>query len=76
MSIVGIVLAGLGFLYALIVFPNKLIYGNPIQSWTPLMIVVLVLGGFQSLILGIIGEYMANYGAGAKSGYVCDGPCI
>lgn len=58
MSIAGIVLAGLGFLYALIVFLNKLIYGNPIQGWTPLMIVVLVLGGFQSLMLGVIGEYI------------------
>lgn len=58
MSVAGIILAGLGFLYALIVFLNKLVYGNPIQGWTPLMIVVLVLGGFQSLMLGIIGEYI------------------
>ena len=58
MSLTGITLACLGFLYAMIVFLNKLIYGNPIQGWTPLMIVVLVLGGFQSLILGIIGEYL------------------
>jgi dolichol-phosphate mannosyltransferase len=58
MSLAGITLACLGFLYALIVFLAKLIYGNPIQGWTPLMIVVLVLGGFQSLMLGIIGEYL------------------
>jgi polyisoprenyl-phosphate glycosyltransferase len=58
MSIAGIVLAGLGFLYALIVFLNKLIYDNPIEGWTPLMIVILVIGGFQSLMLGIIGEYL------------------
>ncbi len=58
MSVVGIILACLGFLYALLVFSDKLIYGNPIQGWTPLMIVILVLGGFQSLMLGIIGEYL------------------
>ena len=58
MSVAGLVLAFLGFLYALIVFFGKLIYGNPIQGWTPLMIVVLVLGGFQSLMLGVIGEYL------------------
>jgi dolichol-phosphate mannosyltransferase len=58
MSLAGITLACLGFLYALIVLLAKLIYGNPIQGWTPLMIVVLVLGGFQSLMLGIIGEYL------------------
>jgi dolichol-phosphate mannosyltransferase len=58
MSLAGIALACLGFLYALVVLLAKLIYGNPIQGWTPLMIVVLVLGGFQSLMLGIIGEYL------------------
>jgi len=58
MSLIGIVIACLGFLYAGIVLLDKLIYGNPIQGWTPLMIVILVLGGFQSLMLGIIGEYL------------------
>jgi dolichol-phosphate mannosyltransferase len=58
MSFAGIVLACLGFLYALIVFFGKLLYGNPIQGWAPLMIVILVLGGFQSLMLGVIGEYL------------------
>jgi hypothetical protein len=58
MSLTGIVLACLGFLYALIVFFGKLIYGNPVEGWTPLMIVILVLGGFQSLMLGVIGEYL------------------
>lgn len=58
MSFAGIVLACLGFLYALIVFLGKLLYGNPVEGWTPLMIVILILGGFQSLILGIIGEYL------------------
>lgn len=54
----GILLAVLGFIYALIVFVSKLIYGNPIKGWTPLMIVVLLIGGFQLLMLGIVGEYI------------------
>lgn len=58
MSFIGIILSGFGFLYALVVFLGKLIFGNPIQGWTPLMIVILILGGFQSLMLGIIGEYL------------------
>lgn len=58
MSFAGIILACLGFLYAVIVFFGKLFYGNPIEGWTPLMIVILVLGGFQSLMLGVIGEYL------------------
>jgi dolichol-phosphate mannosyltransferase len=58
MSLAGFILAGLGFFYALIVFLGKLLYGNPVQGWTPIMIVILVIGGFQSLMLGIIGEYL------------------
>jgi dolichol-phosphate mannosyltransferase len=58
MSMTGIALACLGFLYALVVFFGKLLYGNPIEGWAPLMIVILVLGGFQSLMLGVIGEYL------------------
>jgi len=57
-SIMGIVLAACGFLYALAVFFAKIFYGNPIKGWAPLMIVILVIGGFQLLMLGVIGEYL------------------
>jgi len=56
-SLLGILLSLLGFFYAVIVFFNKILLGNPVRGWTPLMIVVLVLGGFQMLMLGILGEY-------------------
>jgi polyisoprenyl-phosphate glycosyltransferase len=58
MSIAGIAMAILGFAYALIVLLGKLIVGNPIEGWAPLMIVILVMGGMQMLMLGIIGEYL------------------
>jgi polyisoprenyl-phosphate glycosyltransferase len=57
-SAVGIATAGLGFLYALVVLVNWLIQGNPVKGWTPLMIVVLILGGGQMLTLGVFGEYL------------------
>ena len=28
------------------------------QGWTPLMIAVLIMGGVQMLMLGVIGEYL------------------
>ena len=37
---------------------SKLVFGNPVQGWTPLMIAVLVIGGFQMLMLGVVGEYV------------------
>jgi dolichol-phosphate mannosyltransferase len=58
MSGVGILFALLGFLYALIIFILKLTRGIPTQGWAPLMIVILVVGGFQLMMLGITGEYL------------------
>lgn len=57
-SFAGILLAIIGFIYAVVVFISKLFYGNPIIGWTPLMIVILLIGGFQLLMLGIVGEYI------------------
>ena len=58
MSAVGILTALLGFAYALLVLVTRIIYGNPVQGWAPLMIVILVLGGLQMTMLGVIGEYL------------------
>ncbi|MGQ0633146.1 MAG: glycosyltransferase family 2 protein [Planctomycetaceae bacterium] len=58
MSLAGICIAGLGLCYALFVLVYWFVRGNPVQGWTPLMIVILVLGGVQMLMLGVIGEYV------------------
>lgn len=57
-SYLGILLAALGLLYAVVVLLAKVLVGNPVKGWTPLMIVVLVLGGAQMLTLGVFGEYL------------------
>lgn len=57
-SYVGMALAILGLLYAVVVMLAKVLVGNPVKGWTPLMIVVLVLGGAQMLTLGVFGEYL------------------
>jgi len=57
-TLFGIVTALLGFVYAGVVLVNWLLHGNPVQGWTPLVIIVLVLGGVQLLTLGLIGEYL------------------
>jgi len=58
MSFVGLFMAVVGFLYALVVFISRLLFGNPVQGWAPLMIVILLMGGGQMLMLGVIGEYL------------------
>jgi glycosyltransferase involved in cell wall biosynthesis len=57
MSYVGFIVAIMGFLYAGVVIVNAL-RGSPVQGWSSLMIVVLVLGGIQMLMMGVLGEYL------------------
>jgi glycosyltransferase involved in cell wall biosynthesis len=58
MSLGGVIFSLLGFLYAALIFIDTTVYGNPVKGWAPLMIIVLVMGGFQMVMLGIIGEYL------------------
>ncbi len=57
MSWLGIALAAAGFLYAGVVVINAL-FGRPVEGWSSLMIAVLVVGGAQMLMLGVLGEYL------------------
>jgi glycosyltransferase involved in cell wall biosynthesis len=58
MSLAGCTLALLGFAYAGLILIDGLLLGNPVKGWSPLMIMILVIGGFQMIMLGIIGEYL------------------
>jgi len=57
-SILGILISLSGFLYAIFIVIAKFTGNVPFQGWAPLMIIVLLLSGFQMLMLGIIGEYL------------------
>ena len=57
-SVLGMLTALAGFLYALVVLFVRLVYGTMVQGWAPLMIVLLVLGGVQMITMGIFGEYL------------------
>lgn len=57
MSYLGLATSFLGFCYAGIVVLNRM-RGVPIEGWTSLMVVLLVLGGLQMLMLGVLGEYL------------------
>jgi polyisoprenyl-phosphate glycosyltransferase len=57
MSLVGFVIALFGFLYAAVVVINGLA-GRPPEGWASLMIAVLVIGGVQMLMMGVLGEYL------------------
>ncbi len=58
MSLAGVLVAVLGFLYAVFLILNRFVGGVPIEGWTSLMVVVLVLGGMQMVMFGVLGEYL------------------
>lgn len=57
MGLMGAICAFFGFIYGTIVFINA-INGVPIQGWSSLMIVLLLMGGFQLSMMGMLGEYL------------------
>ena len=58
MSYLGMLFSLLGFSYALLVAVLRLMTRTPVQGWSSLIVVVLVLGGVQMMMLGILGEYL------------------
>jgi len=58
MSLCGMLCAIMGFLYGTLVLVNALRDRIEIQGWSSLMIVVLILGGFQMSMMGMLGEYL------------------
>ena len=57
MSLTGLISAFLGMLYSIVVCINAL-RGLPVEGWASLMIVVLVTGGIQMIMMGLLGEYL------------------
>lgn len=57
MSALGVLTACTGFVYALYVLWWYM-QGSPVEGWSSLIVVVLVVGGIQMIMLGILGEYL------------------
>ena len=58
MTYVGFVFALLGFAYAIFIVVNHFLTHAAVAGWSSLMAAVLVLGGIQMLMLGVLGEYL------------------
>lgn len=59
-TLLGIIVSFIAFLYMLFVFVKALIFGDPVQGYPNMMVVILFLGGVQLLSIGIIGEYLGR----------------
>tara|TARA_B100000315_G_scaffold122868_2_gene112861 strand:- start:2163 stop:3116 length:954 start_codon:yes stop_codon:yes gene_type:complete len=58
MSASGIFISLIGFIYAVVVFLQRILSDDYIFGWAPIVILILILSGFQMLMLGVIGEYL------------------
>jgi glycosyltransferase involved in cell wall biosynthesis len=56
----GFLTASAAFIYALVIIYKTLAFGEPVQGYPSLMVVMLFLGGIQLITLGIIGEYLGR----------------
>jgi len=59
---IGLVFVALASLLGIWIAYAKIVYGTPVIGWTSLVLAVLVVGGIQIIILGMIGAYVGrNY---------------
>lgn len=68
MAYTGIAVSALGFLYAIVILSRWFGNADRPEGWTSLIVVVLVLGGLQMLMLGVVGEYLWRARESARRG--------
>ncbi len=59
-SIIGFIISFFSMIYIIYVLIKTLIWGDPVSGFPTLICVMLLLGGFQLIAIGIIGEYIAR----------------
>jgi glycosyltransferase involved in cell wall biosynthesis len=59
-SYLGLAVATGAFCYAGYIIYKTLAYGDPVQGYPSMMVVVLFLGGIQLVFIGVIGEYLGR----------------
>jgi len=59
-SLFGIIISATAFLYGLWIVVETFIHGKDVPGYPSLMVSVMVIGGVQLLMIGIVGEYIAK----------------
>ena len=58
MSLMGICFSALSFVMSLFFFVAYFFNPNVVRGWTPIVLLVLFVGGVQMLMIGVLGEYL------------------
>lgn len=56
----GGLLSAASLLYMVVVILQKLLFGNDVPGYPTLVVLILLMGGIQLVVLGIMGEYLAR----------------
>lgn len=59
-TVAGILSSIAALIYMCYILIKTILYGDPVQGYPTLIIVILFLGGIQLLTIGIIGEYLSR----------------
>lgn len=59
-TIIGLLVSITAFVYMFVIIFKTLIWGDDVQGFPTLIVIILFLGGIQLLSLGIIGEYIGR----------------
>ncbi|HCL6314738.1 TPA: glycosyltransferase family 2 protein, partial [Citrobacter freundii] len=57
---IGLLVAGLAFLYGAWMIIDTLAFGNPVRGYPSLLVSILFLGGVQLIGIGVLGEYIGR----------------
>lgn len=56
----GLTVSALSILYMIFVIIKKIVFGEPVLGYPTIVVLILLLGGIQLTVMGIIGEYLAK----------------
>ena len=59
-TVMGTVLAVIAFMYGLQIIYETLVYGTKVPGYPSLFVGVMVLGGVQLIMIGVVGEYIGK----------------
>jgi dolichol-phosphate mannosyltransferase len=59
-SVLGLITSMLGFLYVGFAIASRLFAGEMPRGWTSLIAIILITGGAQLIVIGVLGEYVAR----------------
>lgn len=57
---IGLVVAGISFVYGAYMIADTLIFGNAVRGYPSILVSILFLGGVQLIGIGVLGEYIGR----------------